>query len=92
LSAAVAGEIFTFLPVEVWPRRHRSDSWHPGALSIVKNYTGDRLNFDWPQSSPAPEGTLVETVTIADDVALASTGSATMQAGVDCRNRSSSIK
>ena len=42
-----------------------------GALLIVKNYTGDRLNFGLAADLARAEGIPVETVVVADDAALA---------------------
>jgi triose/dihydroxyacetone kinase / FAD-AMP lyase (cyclizing) len=42
-----------------------------GVLLIVKNYTGDRLNFGLAAELARAEGIAVETVLVADDVALA---------------------
>ena len=43
----------------------------PGVLLIVKNYTGDRLNFELAAEMARAEGITVATVYVADDVALA---------------------
>ena len=48
----------------------------PGALLIVKNYTGDRLNFGLAAELARAEGLTVEVVVVADDVALAATAAA----------------
>src|SRR5439155_5285638 len=42
-----------------------------GALRVVKNYTGDRLNFGLAAEMARAEGIPVEIVLVADDVALA---------------------
>ena len=41
-----------------------------GALLVVKNYTGDRLNFGLAAELARAEGIPVETVIVADDVSL----------------------
>ncbi|MBV8552407.1 MAG: dihydroxyacetone kinase subunit DhaK [Acidobacteriaceae bacterium] len=71
LSAAVAGEVFTSPPTASVLSAIRAVAGKPGALLIVKNYTGDRLNFGLAAEMARAEGTLVETVIVADDVALA---------------------
>ena len=56
----------------------RPDAWPPpsavdggaGVLHIVKNYTGDVLNFDMAADLAAGEGTEVQAVVIDDDVAV----------------------
>lgn len=41
-----------------------------GCLLIVKNYTGDRLNFGMAREQALAEGLKVEMVFVADDCAL----------------------
>ena len=45
LSAAVAGEVFTSPSTNSVLAAIRAVAGKPGVLLIVKNYTGDRLNF-----------------------------------------------
>src|SRR5262245_46460959 len=45
LSAAVAGDVFTSPSPEAVLAAIRAVTGPPGVLLIVKNYTGDRLNF-----------------------------------------------
>lgn len=71
LSAAVAGEVFTSPSVDSIVSAIRAVTGKLGVLLIVKNYTGDRLNFGLAAEIARSEGTLVETVLVADDVALA---------------------
>ncbi len=71
LSAAVAGEVFTSPSVDAIVSAIRAVTGKLGALLIVKNYTGDRLNFGLAAEIARSEGMLVETVLVADDVALA---------------------
>ncbi|MFL6448376.1 MAG: dihydroxyacetone kinase subunit DhaL [Bryobacteraceae bacterium] len=71
LSAAVAGEIFTSPSVDSVLAAIRSVAGKHGVLLIVKNYTGDRINFGLAAEMARSEGILVETVVVADDVALA---------------------
>src|SRR5690242_7684762 len=73
LSAAVAGEVFTSPSAESVLAAIRAVAGTPGVLLIVKNYTGDRLNFGLAAEMASSEGILVETVVVADDVALAAT-------------------
>lgn len=70
LSAAVAGEIFTSPSARSVLAAIRAVAGEPGALLIVKNYTGDRLNFGLAAEIARAEGVLVDVVTVADDVAL----------------------
>ncbi len=73
LSAAVAGEVFTSPTPDSVYAAIRATAGDPGALLIVKNYTGDRLNFGLAAEMARAEGIAVETVVVADDVALAGT-------------------
>lgn len=70
LSAAVAGEIFTSPSAASVLAAIRVVTGRLGALLIVKNYTGDRLNFGLAAEMARAEGLLVGTVIVADDVAL----------------------
>ena len=70
LSAAVAGEVFTSPAPDAVLAAIRQVGGAPGVLLIVKNYTGDRLNFGLAAEMARSQGISVETVTVADDVAL----------------------
>src|SRR6201996_2138397 len=74
LSAAVAGEVFTSPSTDAVLDAIRAVAGPPGALLIVKNYTGDRLNFGLAAERARAEGIPVEMVVVADDVALAGGG------------------
>src|SRR5262245_14930665 len=74
LTAAVAGEVFTSPSPDAVLAAIRAVSGPPGVLLIVKNYTGDRLNFGLAAEIARSEGIAVETVIVADDVALAASG------------------
>lgn len=71
LSAAVAGEVFTSPSPDAVLAAIRAVTGPPGALLIVKNYTGDRLNFGLAAEMARADGLAVEMVVVADDVALA---------------------
>ena len=73
LNAAVAGEIFTSPPVEAVLAAVKAVSGSRGALLIVKNYTGDRLNFGLAAEMARADGIPIEIVVVADDIALAAT-------------------
>jgi ATP-dependent dihydroxyacetone kinase len=70
LSAAVAGEVFTSPTPDAVLAAIRQVTGTRGVLLIVKNYTGDRLNFGLAAEMARSEGISVETVTVADDIAL----------------------
>jgi triose/dihydroxyacetone kinase / FAD-AMP lyase (cyclizing) len=71
LGAAVAGDVFTSPGPDAVFAAIRAVSGSRGALLIVKNYTGDRLNFGLAAERARAEGIPVEMVVVADDVALA---------------------
>ncbi|HEX8202175.1 MAG TPA: dihydroxyacetone kinase subunit DhaK, partial [Isosphaeraceae bacterium] len=73
LSAAVAGDVFTSPAPDAIVAAIRAVAGPPGVLLIVKNYTGDRLNFGLAAELARAEGVPVEVVVVADDVALAAT-------------------
>jgi dihydroxyacetone kinase len=70
LSAAVAGDVFTSPSTDAVAAALRATASRHGALLIIKNYTGDRLNFGLAAELVRGEGIPVETVIVADDVAL----------------------
>ncbi|WP_345815353.1 dihydroxyacetone kinase subunit DhaK [Paraburkholderia sp. PREW-6R] len=74
LSAAVAGEVFTSPSTDAVLDAIRAVAGPAGALLIVKNYTGDRLNFGLAAEIARAEGIPVDMVVVADDVALAASG------------------
>ncbi|ATB45047.1 dihydroxyacetone kinase family protein [Corallococcus macrosporus] len=70
LDAAVAGDVFTSPSTDAVLAAIRAVAGPAGALLIVKNYTGDRLNFGLAAELARAEGIPVETVVVADDVSL----------------------
>ncbi|MFB2605078.1 dihydroxyacetone kinase subunit DhaK, partial [Rhizobium phaseoli] len=70
LTAAVSGEIFASPSVDAVLTAIRAVTGPKGALLIVKNYTGDRLNFGLAAEKARAEGFDVEMVIVADDIAL----------------------
>ncbi|RAZ91238.1 dihydroxyacetone kinase [Mesorhizobium hawassense] len=70
LTAAVSGEIFASPSVEAVLAAIRATTGPAGCLLIVKNYTGDRLNFGLAAEKARAEGIAVEMVIVADDIAL----------------------
>ena len=71
LSAAVAGDVFTSPSPDAVLAAIRATAGPAGVLLIIKNYTGDRLNFGLAAELARADGIAVETVLVADDVALA---------------------
>ena len=73
LHAAVAGNVFTSPSADAVLAAIRAVAGAAGVLLIIKNYTGDRLNFGLAAELARAEGIAVETVVVADDVALRDT-------------------
>lgn len=70
LTAAVCGEIFASPSVDAVLAGILAVTGEPGCLLIVKNYTGDRLNFGLAAERARALGFMVEMVVVDDDVAL----------------------
>ena len=70
LDAAVPGAVFTSpTPDQILPAITNTDSG-AGVLLIVKNYTGDILNFETAAELAQAEGIEVKSVVVNDDVAV----------------------
>ena len=82
LSAAVAGEVFTSPSSDSVFAAIGAVAAKPGALLVIKNYTGDRLNFGLAAEMARAQGIPVEVVIVDDDVALKGTGQATGARGL----------
>ncbi|QNI30657.1 dihydroxyacetone kinase subunit DhaK [Alloacidobacterium dinghuense] len=82
LNAAVAGEVFTSPSSDSVFAAIQAVSGERGAVLIVKNYTGDRLNFGLAAEMARAEGIPVEMIIVDDDVALKETGQATGARGL----------
>lgn len=70
LTAAVCGEVFASPSVEAVLAAILAVTGDAGSLLIVKNYTGDRLNFGLAAERAKALGKQVEMVVVADDIAL----------------------
>lgn len=76
LDAACSGHVFTSpVPDQILAATRAVDGG-AGVLHVVKNYTGDVLNFAMAAELAAEEGIRVETVVVADDVAVPEAGTA----------------
>lgn len=70
LDGAVAGPIFTSpTPDPIYEAIKAVDAGQ-GVLLVVKNYTGDVMNFEMAAEMAQMEGIQVETVVVSDDVAV----------------------
>ncbi len=70
LTAAVCGEIFASPSVDAVLAAILAVTGPAGCLLIVKNYTGDRLNFGLAAERAKALGLAVEMVIASDDIAL----------------------
>jgi phosphoenolpyruvate---glycerone phosphotransferase subunit DhaK len=71
LDAACPGEVFTSPTPDQMLAAAQAVDGGAGVLFIVKNYTGDVMNFDMAAELAREEGIQVESVVIDDDVAVA---------------------
>jgi phosphoenolpyruvate---glycerone phosphotransferase subunit DhaK len=70
LDAACPGEVFTSPTPDQMLEATKAVDGGAGVLHIVKNYTGDVLNFEMAADLAKSEGIEVEAVVINDDVAV----------------------
>ncbi|MFV2054167.1 dihydroxyacetone kinase subunit DhaK [Aliiroseovarius sp. YM-037] len=70
LTAAVCGDVFASPSVEAVLAGILAVTGDAGCLLIVKNYTGDRLNFGLAAERARALGRRVEMVVVDDDIAL----------------------
>ncbi|MDX2643930.1 dihydroxyacetone kinase subunit DhaK [Streptomyces sp. NPDC001902] len=70
LDAACPGEVFTSPVPDQMVRAAAAVDSGAGVLFIVKNYTGDVLNFDMAAELAEDEGIVVAKVLVNDDVAV----------------------
>lgn len=70
LDAAVPGPVFTSPTPDPILEATRAADRGAGVLHLVKNYTGDVLNFETAAEMASMEGISVETVVINDDCAV----------------------
>ncbi|MEM6481460.1 MAG: dihydroxyacetone kinase subunit DhaK [Pseudomonadota bacterium] len=70
LTAAVCGEVFASPSVDAVLAGILAVTGKAGCLLIVKNYTGDRLNFGLAAERARAQGLKVNMVVVDDDIAL----------------------
>ncbi|MDT0310166.1 dihydroxyacetone kinase subunit DhaK [Streptomyces sp. DSM 44917] len=70
LDAACPGEVFTSPVPDQMVRAAAAVDSGAGVLFVVKNYTGDVLNFEMASELAEEEGVRVARVLVADDVAV----------------------
>jgi len=70
LTAAVCGDIFASPSVDAVLSAIIATTGDAGCLLVIKNYTGDRLNFGLAAEQARDMGYRVETVIVGDDISL----------------------
>jgi dihydroxyacetone kinase-like protein len=70
LDAACPGEVFTSPTPDQMLEATKAVNGGAGVVHIVKNYTGDVMNFDMAAELARSEGIEVESVLVDDDVAV----------------------
>jgi dihydroxyacetone kinase len=70
LTGAIAGAVFTSPSVDAVLKAILTVGGAAGVLLIIKNYTGDKLNFGLAAEFARARGIPVEMVVVGDDVAL----------------------
>ncbi|KAK2367604.1 Dihydroxyacetone kinase [Trifolium repens] len=70
LTAAICGDVFASPTVDAILAGIRTVTGPMGCLLIIKNYTGDRLNFGLAAEQAKSEGYKVESVIVEDDCAI----------------------
>src|SRR5512134_2740561 len=70
LDAACPGEVFTSPTPDQMFEATKAVNGGAGVVHIVKNYTGDVMNFDMAADMARAEGIEVESVLVDDDVAV----------------------
>ncbi|MCF6387058.1 dihydroxyacetone kinase subunit DhaK [Mycobacterium sp. MBM] len=70
LDAACAGEVFTSPVPDQMLEASKNVDGGAGVLHIVKNYTGDVMNFEMAAELADAEGVAVESAIVDDDVAV----------------------
>lgn len=70
LTAAICGEIYASPSVDAVLSAILQVSGEKGCLLVIKNYTGDRLNFGLAAEKAKALGHTVEMVIIGDDIAI----------------------
>ena len=70
LDAACPGEVFTSPTPDQMEAATKAVNGGAGVIHIVKNYTGDVMNFDMAAELCRSEGIEVESVRVDDDVAV----------------------
>src|SRR5690625_403740 len=82
LDAVVLGEVFTSPSVDQVFEGIKSVASDAGVLLVIKNYTGDILNFEMAAELAEAEGIKVDHVVVNDDVAVEDSSYTTGRRGI----------
>ncbi|RDW15698.1 dihydroxyacetone kinase subunit DhaK [Oceanobacillus chungangensis] len=82
LDAAVAGEVFTSPTPDQVLEAIKAVDGGSGVFLVIKNYTGDVLNFEMAAELAEAEGIKVEHVIVNDDVAVEDSSFTTGRRGI----------
>lgn len=82
LDAAVAGEVFTSPTPDQVLEAIRAVDGGSGVLLVIKNYTGDVMNFEIAAELAEAEGITVSKVVVNDDVAVENSTYTTGRRGI----------
>ena len=82
LDAAVAGNVFASPSADQILRAITAADTGQGVLLIVKNYSGDVMNFEMAGELAALDGVAVERIVVADDVSVQETARGTGRRGI----------
>ncbi|GAB6138897.1 dihydroxyacetone kinase subunit DhaK [Halanaerobaculum tunisiense] len=82
LDAAVAGDVFTSPTPDAVYEAIKAVAGGEGVLLVIKNYTGDVMNFEMAEDMAAADGIEVEHVVVNDDVAVEDSTYTTGRRGV----------
>ena len=82
LDAAVVGEVFTSPTPDQILEAIKAVDGGAGVFLIIKNYTGDVLNFEMAAEFAEAEGIVVEKVIVNDDVAVEDSSFTTGRRGI----------
>ena len=82
LDAAVAGAVFTSPTPDQVYEAIKAVAGDKGALLIIKNYSGDVMNFEMAKDMAEAEGITVDYVVVNDDVAVENSTYTTGRRGI----------
>lgn len=82
LDAAIAGNVFSSPPADQMYKAIKAVDSGNGVLCVIKNYTGDIVNFDVAREMAEAEGIETDQVIVTDDVAVEDSTHTTGRRGV----------